>query len=115
MKLYLHLFAANTTRVELRALASYSAVDTISYINDATVEVTMIDDAGAELTGETWPVTLTYESGSNGNYAGLVSEGIGVSAGDLITAKLTATSGAEQGYWEIPVEVVTRSHRYGYG
>jgi len=115
MDLYLTLYKSNATRVELRGLGAFSAVDTFSYVNDAAVVCTLVDAAGADVSGEPWPLTLSYEDGSNGDYSGTIDEGLSVTAGDLLTAKITATSGSDQGYWEVPVEVLTRTHRSGYG
>lgn len=115
MECYLTLFVSNTMRVEVEGLGAFSAVNSFDYINDATVTVTIVDSTGTEVAGETWPVTLSYESASNGNYSGVVSKDIAVSDGDLLTAKLTVTSGSNVGYWEPPVEVDTRTHRSGFG
>lgn len=115
MELYLRLFSGNSTRIELRGLGAFSAVDTITWVNDAVVNVTMVDADAVELSGESWPVALAYEAGSNGNYSALIASTLGVSPGDIVAAKVTATSSGETGYWEIPVEVLTRTHRYGPG
>ena len=39
-----------------------------TFVNDATVTVTIQDSSGADLSGESWPVTLPYVSGSDGVY-----------------------------------------------
>lgn len=115
MNVYLHLFHGNSTRVELRGLGAFSAVDTFLYVNSATVTVTLVDSGDVELSGESWPLTMSYESGSDGDYSGVVAAALSVTIGQLITAQITATDSGQTGYWEIPVEVVTRTHRYGYG
>ena len=38
------------------------------YVNDATVNVTIYDSAGDELSGETWPQQLDYVAASDGVY-----------------------------------------------
>ena len=115
MKLYLELFAGNSTRVELQGLGSYTAIEEFSYVNDASVSVTIYDSDDNPVAGASWPVTMAYESGSNGNYSGVVPAALAVNAGDLLTAIVTATSSGQTGYWEIPVEVLARTHRHGFG
>lgn len=39
-----------------------------SAVNDATVTVTIFDSAGAEVTGQVWPVTLDFVALSDGIY-----------------------------------------------
>ena len=38
------------------------------FVNDATVTVTIKDSSGAVLSGESWPATLPYVTGSDGVY-----------------------------------------------
>jgi hypothetical protein len=41
----------------------------LSYLNGlTTVKATLIDDDGFDVLGETWPATLAYVSGSDGDY-----------------------------------------------
>lgn len=115
MKVYLSLYAGNSTRVELRGLGAIDGVDSFAYVNSATVVCTVVDADGSALSGQTWPLALSYEAGSSGDYAGVIDATLAVSTGDLLTAKITATSESDQGYWEVPVEVQARTHRSNYG
>lgn len=65
-----------------------------SYVNDATVTVTLLDMAGSEVSGETWPVSLSYVSGSDGKYRGTLTDTLSLSANKRYTAKVTADGGA---------------------
>ncbi len=51
---------------------------TQTYVNDATVELTLYDkkaaDGGVPLAGMTWPLTLVYVAASNGDYQGTVED-----------------------------------------
>ena len=38
------------------------------YVNEATVTVAILDSAGVELAGVSWPQNLPYVAGSNGTY-----------------------------------------------
>lgn len=57
-----------------------------TYINDATLTVTLKDTAGTLITGQTYPASMSYVSASNGNYRGPISDSINVSPGDLLEA-----------------------------
>lgn len=45
-----------------------------SYINDATVVATLYDRTNATVSGQSWPLTLGYESGSDGIYKGVLQD-----------------------------------------
>lgn len=115
MNVRLTLFAQNSTRIELIGLEAYAGVEDVAIVNSAAVTARLLDSAGEELPGQTWPLAMTYEAGSAGNYSGVISQTLGVAVGDLVTAEVTATSAADQGFWEIPCEVERRTHRSGKG
>ena len=53
----------------------------------------MVDAAGANVPdGPTWPLSLPYVAGSNGNYEAVAS-GMTVSAFDRYTARITIDTG----------------------
>jgi len=58
------------------------------YINDATVELTLQDADGNDISGQTWPLTLTYIAASNGEYQGTIENTIDVEDGQTGTAVL---------------------------
>lgn len=99
-------FLSNTNVIILDELTLAS---TGAYINDATVTVTIKDENDTELTGETWPLTMSYVTGSDGKYAGAVSSSVSVSAGDLLSCEVTATSGGNTGFWDAPLRVKART------
>ena len=70
------------------------AVDS-SYQNTATVQVTLTDYNGNEVTGETWPLTMNYVSASNGDYRATLVDTLNVSEGSY-TATITADAGVNQ-------------------
>lgn len=84
---------------------------TEAYLNAATVSVTLVDADDAEVTGETWPLTMSYVAASNGVYRATLTDTLsGISAGDIVTAQVSANGGAGlQGYWEIPLTVAVRA------
>lgn len=115
MDVRLTLLAKNSTRIELAGLEAYTGVEDVAVVNDAVVTARLLDAVGAEISGQSWPLTLTYEFGSSGNYSAVVSPAINVAVGDLLTAEVTAISGADTGFWEPICEVERRTHRSGKG
>lgn len=95
----------NTLLVEVDGLRN--AADD-SYVNDATVAVSIKDADGANLSGETWPVILPYVAGSDGKYRAAVSSGLVVAIGDVITLFFTATSAGLDAEWRDHREVKAR-------
>lgn len=103
----LTLYVGNDNVLTLSGLQN--SVDD-SYINNATVTVTLVDSDGNSVSGETWPVTLSYVSGSDGNYRATLADTISASADTAYRARVTADGGAGlKGYWEIPVYAVKRT------
>jgi len=82
-----------------------------SYLNAATVDVTLVDSDDTELTGETWPLTMAYVAASDGNYRAILADTItGLSDADAITAKINANAGAGlQGHWAVALTATTRT------
>lgn len=80
-----------------------------SYKNGATVEVTLKDASGNNLSGETWPLSMSYVASSNGNYRATLADTLAVVVGNRYTALVTANAGAGlQAEWEEPVKVLKR-------
>jgi hypothetical protein len=79
-----------------------------AYVNNATVQVTLRNAGGAELSGISWPVTLVYESGSNGDYIATLDKALDVAPRDRITAKITAVSGTLDAQWDEQINVTKR-------
>lgn len=115
MDVYLAVYPGNSLRVEVRGLSVYVGVEDTLYDNAATVTARLVDGLGAEIPGQTWPLALTYEAGSDGNYSGVVGPSLVVKPGDVLYAEVTAISGADQGFWRSPCMVDWRTHRSGYG
>lgn len=90
-------FVANTNVLELIGLRS-NINDT--YINDATVTVTIKDADGVEVTGETWPLTMDYVAASNGNYRAILVDGLALVGKRKYVAYISADGGTDRiGYW----------------
>lgn len=99
-------FVASDNLLELDGLQDEAAD---SYLNSATVTVTLVDEDGTNVTGQSWPTTMTYVTSSNGKYQGTIEDVAALSHGAQYTAKITANGGAGlMGYWELPVQAETR-------
>lgn len=77
--------------VELSGLSN-SVTDAV--ISDATVGVTVLDAAGAALTGTTWPIVLSPIALSPGTYRGTLPDSISVVVGDWVKIEVAADAGA---------------------
>lgn len=78
--------------------------------SDATIGVTLIDLlTDDDIAGETWPVSLSYVAGSQGDFVGVLRDGITVSPGQALIARVTIDNGADQyGQIDVDVQVVSR-------
>ena len=84
------LYDGNDHIVEVRGLKN---VATGEYINDATVQATLKDSEDANVSGQSWPTTLSYVTGSNGKYRATLEDGLSLTVGDRYTAEITADGG----------------------
>jgi hypothetical protein len=99
-------FVGNTNLLEL---SDTTDEITDTFINDATVVATVVDEDGVEVGGETWPLSMPYVTGSDGLYRGALDPGIEFIAGECYIARITATDGGSVGYWEFHFTPITRS------
>lgn len=81
------VFLDNTSSVLLKGLNASG-----SPINDATVTVTLKDREDNLVTGESWPVTLTYVTDSEGDYKGAFSADVDVEKNKEYTAHIVAVA-----------------------
>lgn len=64
------------------------------YVNDAAVTVTLQDGNGNDVNGQSFPRTLSYVSGSNGQYVCTLEDTLDLSAGVKYTAIISVDAGA---------------------
>lgn len=101
------VFVANTNILDLIGLKS--AVED-AFINDADVTVTIKDTDGTEVTGASWPVTMDNVAGSDGDYRGVVVDGLGFTAGARYIAFIEVDAGPDRiGHWEFAFVPKTRT------
>lgn len=65
-----------------------------SFINDASVVVTLFDAGGGEVGGQVWPLTMGYVSGSDGDYKTTLSDELVLEKNKRYRAKVVADAGA---------------------
>jgi hypothetical protein len=95
----MNLYLDNSNVIELRDLKNSV---TLSADTGATVQVTITDAAGAEVSGETWPVVMAHAA--SGTYRATLSDALAITANRKYLAVVEATgSGGEVGVWSCPV------------
>jgi len=100
------LLIANSNMLELNGL--HNAV-TNTFVNSATVVATLQDSQGVDVVGETWPVTLSYVSGTNGCYRVLLDPSIVLTDGDRYRLQLTAQGDGLTAQWDDYIRAKIRS------
>lgn len=94
------LWDNNDMVVEVRGLE-----DDVSgeHVNDATVTCTLIDSAGSNVTGQSWPLTLSYVAESDGVYRATIPYSVATVAGADYTLQIDVNAGSGlRGQWSIP-------------
>lgn len=81
-----------------------------AYINNATVTCTGVETAaGAVVSGDTFPKTLTFVSGSNGKYRTTLQQTLALVAGADYVAVVTVDGGGLQAEFRVPFVAHTRT------
>ncbi len=101
-------YVGNDNRLKLDGLRD--ADDT--YINDATVTCTGIEDEdGNAISGDTFPKTLSYVSASDGNYRGTLQQTLQLEDGVTYVAIITVDGGGLQATFRAPFVARARTTR----
>jgi hypothetical protein len=105
------VYVANTNNLELRGLKSVSSGE---FINDAVVTVTIKDGkvSDSDLAGESWPLTMEYVVGSDGDYRVGLTHTLPFVAKHHYTAIIDSEVGSppeRTGHWEFPFKASTRT------
>jgi len=83
------------------------------YIDNATVTAEVKFKSGTLVTGQTWPLTLTFVDGSNGVYNGILDKALDVVPGDKLDVEVTVTvPGDLDAFFKIPTIVRQRGKQY---
>ena len=82
----------NDNMIELTGLRD--AANAI-YLNGASVSLTLVDSATeVEISGQTWPATMSYVNASDGDYRLTLEYDLVVQHGQSLTAHVVADAGA---------------------
>lgn len=99
------LWVANDNVIELSNLRDLDN----AYVNSATVSlISLVDRAGAGVTGITLPLTLTYVAASNGKYRGTVQDTASLVDDTTYLAVITVDGGGLQARMSIEAKARTR-------
>ena len=100
-------YRANDNLIELVGLIDAVTGD---YINNATVAVTLTNEAtGAQVAGETWPLSMPYVATSNGDYRGVLQNSLTVAQNAVLKAVITVDAGlVGQAQWTRKIVAVDR-------
>lgn len=79
-----------------------------SAITSGTITVTLVDSAGTQVTGETWPLAMSHVGA--GLWRATLVDTLSLTAGNFYTAQVSANAGAGKlGYWEVVCRAENRS------
>lgn len=91
------LYLQSDNLLELKGLKNAASG---AYINNATVTVTLVDASGTSVSGQSWPATLSYVSGSNGDYRLTLEDTLPLSENGTYVARVTAIGDGLKRYFE---------------
>lgn len=99
------LYVDNDNLLEVRNLRDEL---TGNYITDADVAVTLFDEGGTEVSGDTFPKPLDYVADSKGVYRVVLPYTLDLVVDGRYTAEVVVDAGSgRQGMW--PLEMVARA------
>ena len=101
------LYIGNDTLASLSGLRAATAAEG-TYINDGTVTLTLMDVDGVELAGETWPLTMSYITDSDGVYRAVIQDTLSLTPGATYIAELTADGDSLQAQWTVELKATIR-------
>lgn len=100
------LYVGNDTVLELVGEGRLEDQDG-NPVESATVEATLLEPDGTEVSGVTWPVALSDEG--DGEYSGVIPSDVQVTKGNRYGLQLVAEAGSAKATWVQTVLAVERS------
>jgi len=102
-----NLYISNDNLLSVTGLKNASSG---SYMNNSTVTATLKDTAGDVVTGQTFPITLSYIADSDGNYQATLENTLSITEGTTYNATITATSASGlYAEWEMQMTATKRT------
>jgi hypothetical protein len=87
------LLVGNTMEVTVSGLKDQDG----NAVTGATVEVTVLDLQGTEVSGQSWPVTLSDDGG--GDYSGELDSGISLTVGTTYEVRIEVSGVGAEAEW----------------
>lgn len=107
----MNVYVGNDNVVRLTGARAVNLSDGASTFLDGTATVTfrLQTPDQVDVAGETWPVTMEYILGSDGDFLGILRDTLALTPGTLYTFVGTADHGVDQhGAWRIVVMATER-------
>lgn len=80
-----------------------------AYQNSKTVTATVKNIIGVEVSGQSWPLTLSYVADSNGDYRGTLEDGLVLVNGKNYIIEITVDAGSDLiAFWRWTVPATYR-------
>lgn len=70
-------------------------VETGDFLTGAAVTARILDLDGNEVSGQAWPLTLSFVAGSEGKYTGIIEDDVGLVVGEEYDVEVTVDAGAD--------------------
>jgi hypothetical protein len=100
-------FVANTNVLDLVLFKSEIEG---TFINNATVTVTVTDTDDVAIAGATWPLAMPYIAASSGTYRAILSDTLPLVPKTSYIAHITASGGTDRiGRWSFVFKPLTRT------
>jgi hypothetical protein len=97
----MNIFVDNDNVLTLRGAFD---VITQAHINDADVEVTLLDRQGNEVAGQPWPQTLEYVAASDGDYRAVLDDALALGNQQRYEAVIDLDAGSgKKANWRVPL------------
>jgi hypothetical protein len=100
------IYRDNDNLIRVTGLRDISASG--DYLNAATVTANLYDDDG-NLVSQSGGITLSYVSGSTGDYEGVLQSTESLTVGDEYKLEIDADEGGAVGHWKVECEIVERN------
>ena len=80
-----------------------------TFVNSASVDVTLVDKDGVEVPGQVWPLVMLYVTLSDGEYRATLVDTLSLIPDDLYTAIIEVDDGpGRAAHWKFPIRAETR-------
>lgn len=96
----LTIYQGNDTIIELAGLKNEVSG---AFINNATVNVTLVDSLGVQVTGQAWPLALAYVALSDGAYRATLGFNLPLILNAKYSANVFVSAGGLVANWSIDV------------